>query len=379
MSEGRAARSWFPALAAVLAGALSWLLAEGVHSVMGGAQAETSLAYALYARVVAPVPASQADPLDATTAMIANLGTIEEMLPRMKESGIGLGNSPFSELKTEATSMNSDLGECREQKPDLHKIVGFLRTNLFNPFDQMTFFHDAGRVLPPELEAFLQRYAFRRVRHTTNGFGERITLPAVESPRKVLVAGDSVANGSMLDDTETLASQLQARDSGRQYVNLGIAGAKAADIACALERAAERYRGQIDELVYVLCENDWLPGAKYGTPDELADWIEAFRRKEEIRAVSLVYVPYIYNTAPELTRLRGHLFHDFPANHDEKHRILERSAAAGYRVVDYLEITNAERERLATQFATLALYVDHAHPSRTGVERIVDRLLGPRG
>jgi hypothetical protein len=66
----------------------------------------------------------------------------------------------------------------------------------------------------------------------------------VTSDRKVIIAGDSVANGVGIGDSETISSQLQALDSTRQYVNLGIAQATAADIICALDKAARRYKAR---------------------------------------------------------------------------------------------------------------------------------------
>ena len=205
----------------------------------------------------------------------------------MKASGVGLGNSPFSSLKTEEASVNSEKGPCLEQKPNLHKKVSYLRTNLFNPFDQMSFFVDADRKLPAELDAFITRYAFRIVDHRTNEFGERITLPKVDASRVVLVAGDSVANGLVIDDSETLASQLQARDSSRRYVNLGIARADASDITCALDRAATRYHGTIDEVIYVLCENDFDQGGQYSDPADLTTWLDEYRHRENVGRVKI--------------------------------------------------------------------------------------------
>ena len=375
MTAGLKSRLLFPLVTVLVVTSIAWLLAEGVHALVQGPQAETSLAYSLYSRVVfAWHRRAQADPLDPSTMMITSLSDIEAVIPLMKANGFGLGNSPFSELKTEATAMNSDVGPCRIHKPNMHKTIGFLRTNLFNPFDQMTFFYDAQRVIPPQLEAFLDRYAFRRVTHTTNEFGERLTVPKLELPRKVLIAGDSVANGVMLEDRETLASRLQQSDANRQYINLGIPGAEAADIVCATERAAARYHGAIDGLVYVLCENDWSADEAYGQPDTLIDWIKEFRKREEIREVTFLYVPYIYNTSPELTRVRGHMLYNFPTYHEEKHRVLELARAAGFKVVDYLDITNHERARRGTQFASLALYLDHTHPSPLGVKRLRSRM-----
>ncbi|HEY2772793.1 MAG TPA: SGNH/GDSL hydrolase family protein [Candidatus Binatia bacterium] len=368
------ARAWFPILAVVLATVLPWLLAEGIHIEFSGAQAENSLLYALQQRFGGPRPAPAANPHDPASQMIVRMDQIEPLLGAMKENGVGLGNSPFSALKTEAASVNSEKGPCLEQKPNIHKKVGYLRTNLFNPFDQMSFFVDDDRQLPPQLQAFFDRYAFRIVHHTTNEAGERTTVPKVDAAPVVLIAGDSVANGLMIDDAETLASQMQARDSSRRYVNLGIARAAAPDITCALDRAASRYHGHIDRVVYVLCENDFDQGGAHSDPADLTNWLDEYRKREGVSQVTLIVSPLVYNTVPEVMRVRGHDHFAWPTFLEQRTRVMALARAKGFGVLDFVDITAAERKRGLSQFAPLALYVDHAHWSPLGVSRVVDAL-----
>jgi len=370
-------RAWFPVVIVLGATVVPWLLAEGIHILARGAKPQTSLAYSFLAKMRQPAAPEQASPHDPASQMIVREADIEALLPDMKAAGMGLGNSPFSELKTEEASVNSEQGECLEQKPNIRKKVGYLRTNLYNPFDQMSFFVDVDRKLPDRLQAFLDRYAFRVVGHSTNEFGERTTLPVVGSARIVLVAGDSVANGLAIDDSETLSSQLQLRDSSRRFVNLGIARAKAADITCALERAAKRYHGNIDELIYVLCENDFDQGGKYSDPAELTAWLQEFQRREAIARVTLIMQPLIYNTVPEVTRIRGHSHYDWPTFLEERTSVIKLARDKGFGVIDFVDVTAAERVRGQSQFAPLALYVDHAHWSPIGVARVVDALAKP--
>jgi hypothetical protein len=367
-------RPWFPVVAVLVATLLPYLLAEGIHTVIQGPQAATSLAYSFLSNLRSAPPAAVANPHDPASQMIVRESDIEALLPLMKESGVGLGNSPFSALKTEEASVNSEKGPCLEQKPNLRKKVAYLRTNLFNPFDQMSFFVDADHKLAPELQAFVERYAFRFVNHTTNEFGERLTLPKVDAPKIVLVAGDSVANGLAIDDAETLSSQLQAKDPTHRYVNLGIARADAADITCALDRAATRYHGHIDELIYVLCENDFDQGGKYSDPADLTNWLDEFRRREGISRVTLIVQPLIYNTVPEVTRIRGHSHYQWPTFLAERTSVMKLAREKGFGVIDFVDVAAAERMRGLSQFAPLALYVDHAHWSPVGVSRVVDAL-----
>jgi hypothetical protein len=358
------------ALALLLGVVVPYVLAEGVYSLVHG----TSLAYELYLRRSADRAAQ-----DPTLEMLTDVGEITAVLDLLEANGVGLGNSPFKHLRTEAAAINGEDHGCLIQKPNLRKTVSFLRSNLFNPFDQMTYFHDTDRQLPPQLTGLFARYGVRPVQLTTNQYGERLTLPRVESADKVLVAGDSIAQGAMLDDAETIPSRLQERDRSRQYVNLGIAGATSADIVCALERAAARYHAQIRELLYVFCENDFSDTARYGTPAELIGWLRAFQQREAIGRVILLYVPYIYNAVPEVTRIAGHSHRNLPTYRLAKQRLFALARQAGFEVVDFLDIANRERGAVGSQFAPLALYVDHSHPSRRGIDRLLPALLAAGG
>ena len=369
-------KALFAAVGVTLAIFVPYLVAEGIYALSHGAQAETSLAYATLSRVFWAQRPGPEDPRDANSRVIVEPAQIESLLGLMKENAVGLGNSPFKVLKTDEAAINEEKDGCLWQKPNQRKVMSYLRSYLFNPFDQLTYFHDVDRKMPPELAEFFARYGFREIHHTTNADGERITVPAVDSPDKVMVAGDSVANGVMLDDMETLSSQLQAHDGSRQYVNLGVARAAAADTVCNLGRAAKRYPKQIREVLYVFCENDFDPSAPYGKPEELVAWLAEFRRRAGIDRITLLYVPYIYNSVPEVTRVRGHSHFSFPTYADEKRRLLDRSAAEQFRIVDFLAVAEEESARVGSQFAPLALYVDHTHLSRIGVERVLPRILG---
>jgi len=363
-------KAFFAAIAVLLGLALPYLLLEGVYAVSRGPRASTSLTYDLYRRWFVDLVVPPFDPRDPTTRVIADASQIEVIIGLLQASGVGIGNSPFRELKNPRVAINTEENGCKVQKPNLRKTMAFLRSNAFNPFDQPTFFYDVERHLPAELAAFLERYGFRRVRFSTNPYGERLTLPVVSSRDKVLIAGDSVANGVMLDDTETIASRLQALDPARQYVNLGISGAGTPDIHCALDRAVRRYGGQIREMIYVLCENDF----ETATPRTMIDRLVDLQRAQNIDRVVVVYVPFIYNAVPEVTRIRGHSHYNFPTFREEKKEVLARATAAGFEVVDYIDVINAEAERGGSQYAPLALYLDHTHFSPRGVDRLLPYL-----
>ena len=107
-----------------------------------------------------------------------------------------------------------------------------------------------------------------------------------------------------------------------------------------------------------------------GARDVIA-WLVAFKARERIDRVVLLYAPYIYNALPEVTRIRGHTHHDFPTFGTEKRALLSAARDAGFPTVDYVDITTAAQQEQGTQFAALALYLDQAHPSAAGVGRLV--------
>ena len=353
----------------LLAAVLIVLIAEGIHAVVRFDEPDTSLTYQVADWLLSMSP--QPDP---DWPELVDVAEIEPYLPQLKANAVGIGSSTFEELRTDEASINHVVNGCLQMKPNLSKTMSYLRSELFNPFNPMFYFHDSARTLPGDLQAFLDRYSFRKLRLTTNAEGERITAPLIERADKVLIAGDSMAMSLGLSDEETLASQLQARDRSRQYVSIGIGGADPADILCALKRAGERYRGQIRGVIYPLSENDLADRKPFGRPEELIPALAEFQREHAIAEFTLVYMPYIYNAMPDVTRIRGHVEYLRRRPHEEKKALLAEARKAKFRVLDYTEVTDAERAAHGSQFAAFALFVDHAHLSALGNARLVERL-----
>src|SRR5262245_9126133 len=98
--------------------------------------------------------------------------------------------------------------------------------------------------------------------------------------------------------------RLQTRGGTRQYVNLGVPDASAAQIFCNLEKAMPRYQGQVDEIVYLYAEDDFAPGQSLGSANEVVAAIQGLVQQASISKVTLVYLPTLYNIVPELTRYK---------------------------------------------------------------------------
>jgi hypothetical protein len=321
-------------------------------------------------------PATTAGPYQLQDVLTERVD-LERRLPALRQQGVALGNSPYEELVQDEVAINAkDEHGHLVPKPETRRRMGYLRTTLFNPFDPLSYFHDPRAALSDDTRAFLTRYRSREVLLTTNRHGERVTLPVVESPRTVLIAGDSVAFGPMLEDGETLASVLQAGDRERQYVNLGIIGGGFDDIRCALERAAVRH-ARIDSLIYVACENDLWDGAPYR---DWLRWLASFKAGHDVGDITLVYAPYVYSAIADVSWVRGHDGFGWRTYEDERDGLLAAARAAGWETLDFGAIAREEQARTGSQYAAFALFVDHVHWSRLGAARVGERLgvMAPR-
>jgi len=356
----------------VLTSLLTLLLAEGIYSIAHWKSADRSIVYKTY-RLLTKLTPNDAQP----ELRLASRGEFEALIPDMLKAGAGLGNSPYKELKNEQAAINTrTVDGCRFSKPFLDKEITHLRTAEFELFDPPAIFYDRAAELGAPLQAFIEKYATRRLSYRTNGQGERLTFPAIEAQDKVFVAGDSVANGAMVSDDETLSSALQQRDATRQYVNLGASGNSAEDNLCNLAAAAKRYRGQIKELVYVYCENDFELDKPYGEPEDVVAWLEDYAKREGITKVTITYAPYIYNVVPHLTRFRGYRGEGRPTHHAEAERLRMLSGKAGFGFIDIAELAQREIQDSGTDFAAFSLFVDLLHLSPYGAGKLADALLG---
>jgi len=367
----RASSRLLAAALGLLVSALVWLAVEGALALARGRAPGKSLAARLLGADPRPLG------LDGTPApppaVLESRAELEALLPALLRDGIGLGNSPYRQLRQPGVNLKvEDSGACAYNLPDQRRVLVQLRTTLFDPLDPLNAFWDPARPLSAETRAFVTRYGVHETALETDAAGERRTLPAVAAEREVLVAGDSVAFGVLVGDDETLASELQRRDAARRYANLGITGVPASTVLCALERALARRPGRVDAIVYLYCENDFEPGDALASPEPAVERLAALARAHGVARVLVVYAPYIYNALPQITRFAGQRSDRIPTYAQEHARLREAVSAAGIGWLDFGELVQREVARTGTQFAGLALFVDHAHWSREGVRRAAD-------
>lgn len=353
-------------LIVALSSLLAYLVVEGGYALSRGDRPDWSMGYQLYDRLV-----SRFRPVDGVGVPPGNVILQErqfrELMGDFLHDGVALGNSPYQQLRNEVVAFNYLDEGCLRQKPNLDKTMVYLRTTLFEPFGPPNAQFDTDRELSPGVQKFIETYGIRSVRHRSNRYGERLTEPSVSRNDKVLVSGDSVAAGVGVMDRETIASNLQRMDPDLQYINTAVGGAEARDILCNLEKAAERYAGQIKKLVYVYCENDLKEDEPFGQPEDVIAWLSRFAQTQKIGEVTIVYAPYIYNVFSDVTRIKGDSKGwRYSYFSDEKRRLHSLVSRAGFKWIDIGVLANQKVEQDGSMFAGLSLYVDRVHLSPLG-------------
>lgn len=301
---------------------------------------------------------------------------ISTLIPKMIQSNIGLVNSPYPQTQTESSRLTTSNRECEATKANLNKVSVFLRSNVFEPLAPIAAYYDRDAKLSPELALFFQDYGYGSQGLTTNAAGERTTVPVIDRPRKVVVAGGSVAFGMLLDDANTLASKLQDRDSERQYITLAVPQGSAEQVICNLTKVMPGYRGQVDELIYVYSERDLDSGKKYGAPEDVIAWLKNLALAESLSKVTVIYSPTIYNVAPQFTRYKGRISARIPKPDKERLRKIVAGAQFGWH--DISEIMLDASKAQGTPLSVLNNFADDQNLSLQGMNTLVDKLKGPK-
>jgi hypothetical protein len=350
---------------------IALLCVEGALSIARWKHTDRSIVYDSYQLI----NHSLATP-SLSNLPLAGRDEIESLIPTMIQAGLGMGNTPYKELVTNRAAIN-EIGPdgCQSPKANLHKTTTYIRTVDYDLFDPPSLFFDRGVDLGDSLSQFVRKYSINMSDFSTNSDRERITFPIVTSPRKILVAGDSVAVGAMIGDNDTISSQMQSRDGNSQYINLGVNGAPAEQIICRLESAGIRYNKDIVHIIYIYSENDFDPQSPYGRPDEVVAWLKRFTTNQNNAKVTVVFAPYIYNIIPNLTRFPGSRGAEHKTFVEERDALRRETLQAGFGYVSIEEIALKESLDQQTDFAAFALFVDHAHLSKYGVSKLADKLL----
>jgi hypothetical protein len=309
--------------------------------------------------------------------VITDEGQLSPLIPKMVEAGIGLSGPAYAQTQTERARLTVENRECISPKANLDKTLMLVRSTLTEPFDPTVASLDRTAQLSPELKLFLQDYGYGAHALTTNALAERVTVPLIEQPRKVVVAGGSAAFGLLLDDANSLASRLQKRDNSRQYVTLAVPDGSAEQVICNLTKAMTRYRGQVDELIYFYSEADLDSGDRLGTPEEAIAALKNLAQNEAVGKVTIFYSPLVYSLAPQFTRYRGYASDLLPNRLEIKDRLRKIVAGAGFGWLDIGDVALANSKTQGSEFSVLNNFADDRNLSLEGMNKLVEQLMGP--
>jgi lysophospholipase L1-like esterase len=153
-------------------------------------------------------------------------------------------------------------------RPDASVQGHVLRARVPVNLDPPVLYLPPGALLSVALQSYLERETRLRFDYTVDAEGFRRTLPHVDSERRVLVVGDSVAFGVGVGDRDTLASALQTLvlDSLR-VVNAGVGEYGPSQILATTEALSSDR--DWEALIYVACQNDFQdddPARHYLSP-----------------------------------------------------------------------------------------------------------------
>lgn len=357
---------------------LTLLVAEGAYSIIRWDRMDRSLTHRSYLLIKHSIHDLMAD-REQDSVQLLKKEDFDSFIPLLMKLKAGLGNTPYKSLVTDqAAFIYRDQNGCLRQKPNVRKIMVPLRTMEFDPLDPPNLILDSEGLSNSDIAKLVANYGGTVVPMSTNELGERVTVPLVNANRKVLVVGDSVAQGARLDDADTIASQLQSADLSRQYINLGLGGAKSSDILCSVEYGLQRYKGGVDTIIYVFSESDFRRGDAYQTPGDVISKLAEMTKKEGVQHITVVLAPFIYNVIPQHTRFRGYRGDGFPTYSMEAKALEESVKAFGFKFIDIRATIYAELRAAKTDFAAFSFFIDQSHPSASGAKLIAHLISSAR-
>lgn len=307
-------------------------------------------------------------------------GRIEAIRPGLVALNAVFENAPQHESKilvdmhnTPLTRPHPDLGY--ELRPDTQVDAYMLRSGKAMNLDPpVLYLPRQATALPSDVLAFIDSETRLAYSYTIGSQGHRTTLPAIQSGRRLLIVGDSVAFGVGVDDNHTMASALQQRlGDEMQVINAGVGGYDGYQAWKVAKGLAEGE--SFDTLVYLACQNDFFSKEQDAVTVGRAV-TEKFASLRDKFGGNLVIVLETY--------MEYSLRDLFQGNYRSwsKDRIRQtdelRSAMAnwagelGFKLVDWHEIVQDHMRLEKSIFSRFGLYADHAHLSPLGNRLMAD-------
>ena len=197
--------------------------------------------------------------------------------------------------------------------------------------------------------------------YSTDQDGRRVTIPVVNSDRKLLIVGDSVAFGVGVNDEDTVASQLQQMlGTTASVINAGVGdytGDQAFQMAEKLSRT-EKFAA----LIYIACQND------FETREEVRPLLERFKSiaNRFDGNVIVILETYLEYNGRDVLLAQGWSPSEIALTDQLRASFPNETRAMDFRYADWSDIVDEYRRSARSVLSPFALYVDHCHLSRIG-------------
>lgn len=229
----------------------------------------------------------------------------------------------------------------------------------------------SGTGLTPTAEAWLRESSRLSYRYRTGPDRRRVTVPQVDAPRAILVAGDSVAFGVGVDDEWTVASLLQTElGSAVRVVNAGVGGYTGGQVLAVVERLAEER--EFEALVYLSSQNDFMEDPARAYPEVAGEVLAGMGRLRERfsgRVIALI-VSFLHHPMSDVLLAEGWSRDELRRSRELYDALPALAARHGVEYLDWLALVREETRTTGSTLAPFALYFDHGHLSRRGSRRV---------
>lgn len=277
-----------------------------------------------------------------------------------------------SEHETALVIPDAELGYVL--RPGVNLSLHQLRTIEPYNFDPPLLAIESGTVFSQTVTKYIEEQSRISYQYSINEYGLRTTIPKVQSDKRLLVIGDSVAFGVGVNDDDTMASYLQ-RMVGEtvEIVNAGVGGYDGRQAVAKARQLAES--SDFSGLIYVACQNDFMSHEDWNT--------EAAYVLSQIKEISGEFdnnVVIVLETYMEYNLRDIMLDNGWSDDRIIKTSLLRKKMAGlsserGFLFSDWTRIVDRFMAEQRSIFSRFALYVDHAHLSPLGNQLLANEVL----
>jgi len=228
--------------------------------------------------------------------------------------------------------------------------------------------------LSNKLQSYLKEESRLNYIYTTDANGFRRTLPLVDSPKKILIIGDSVAFGVGVDDEHTVASCLQNL-IGKEYqiLNAGVGGYSGRQAFLRAKQLSKNNTYHV--LIYVACSNDFFRVKNWnGEAEDVFVKIKSIADRFNNKIIIMLHTYMEYNLY-DIILYKGRSEEMITKTHSLRAALHKMSKAYGFKFHDWSDIVDNFMKSEKSIFSRFALYADHCHLSPLGNRLMAKEIL----